>query len=156
MSGGSDDYIGVIRGGRLRGGGVGKNARMTTEPGPKPPSPLEYASDGTTLVEVTNAFEAQGFSGQMMARPGGMIRCVSCNREHLASETLLHALRRTEGASDPDDMAAVVALECPHCHSKGTAVLAFGPTATPDDDEVLGLLEDRRQDSNGDGVTTTS
>lgn len=129
---------------------------MATEPGPTPASPLEYASDGTTLVEVTKGFEDQGFAGQMMARPGGMIRCVACNQEHRADQTVLHALRRTEGASDPDDMAAVVALECPHCHTKATAVLAFGPAATPEDDEVLRLLEDRRQSSPGDGVTTTS
>ena len=42
-------------------------------------------------------------------------------------------LRRLEGASDPDDMLAVVAVECANCGLRGSLVLNYGPTATEDD-----------------------
>ncbi len=62
----------------------------------------------------------------------------------------MHALRRTEGASDPADMLAVVALCCPACDTRGTAVLNYGPEATVDDAEVLVGLEDERRGSGTD------
>ena len=133
----------------MQGGTDGNDSPMPNETGPTPASPLEYASDGTTLVEVMAAFEQQGFGGQMIARPNGMIRCVACDMEHRADEMVLHALRRTEGASDPADMAAVVAIECPHCHAKGTIALKFGPQATPEEDSVLALLDDQRTVESG-------
>lgn len=49
-------------------------------------------------------------------------------------------MRRTEGASDPSDMVAVVAVKCPHCGTKATAVLGFGPESDEDDAEVLRRL----------------
>ena len=54
-------------------------------------------------------------------------------------------LRRLEGASDPDDMLAVVGLACPHCSAQGTAVLGYGPEAAAVDAEVLERLEDARR-----------
>jgi hypothetical protein len=104
----------------------------------------EYASDGTTLVEIINAFEADGYTGQFIALDGGKVRCARCREEVDASSVELHALRRTEGASDPADMAAVGALVCPSCGCKGTIVLRFGPEASVEEADVLRLLEDRR------------
>ena len=54
------------------------------------------------------------------------------------------SLRRLEGASDPDDMFAVVAITCPACSSKGTLILGFGPTAPAEDGDVLAALNDAR------------
>ena len=47
-----------------------------------------------------------------------------------------------EGASDPDDMLALVAMTCPQCGARGTLVLAFGPMAPEADVDVLVRLED--------------
>jgi hypothetical protein len=102
----------------------------------------EYASDGTTLVEVIRRLEAEGFTAQMAAEPGGLIRCFSCRQDSPADEVHLHLLRRTEGASDPADMVAVAALGCPRCGAKGTVALKFGPEASPEEDEALSLLDD--------------
>lgn len=109
----------------------------------------EYASDGTTLVEVIRRFEADGYTGQFAAvgsaeGAGGRVRCFSCHTTHRADEMQLDALRRTEGASDPDDMVAVAALTCSHCGAKGTVALKYGPEATVEESEVLRLLDDRR------------
>jgi hypothetical protein len=105
-----------------------------------PPSVPAY---GATLTEIIATLEAAGFKGQMAARAGGMLKCLTCREESLANEFTLGAMRRTEGASDPDDMLAVVGLTCPRCGTQGTAVLGYGPEADPDDAEVvvrLGVL----------------
>jgi hypothetical protein len=92
---------------------------------------------GATLTEILATLDAAGFSAQMAARPGGMILCLTCRQESPAAEFVLEAMRRTEGASDPDDMLAVVAVTCPRCDTRGTAVLGYGPEADPDDAEVV-------------------
>jgi hypothetical protein len=92
---------------------------------------------GATLGEIMGTMDAAGFSAQMAARPGGLILCFTCRQESPAAEFELEAQRRTEGASDPADMLAIVGLVCPRCAARGTAVLGYGPEADPDDAEVL-------------------
>ena len=104
-------------------------------------STSEYAADGTTLVEVIRRFEAQGFTAQMAAEPGCVIRCFACRADSPAGSVHLHALRRTEGASDPADMVAVAAVRCPSCGADGTVALKYGPGASVEEAEVLNLLD---------------
>ncbi len=101
------------------------------------PSTPKY---GATLTEIIATLEAAGFTGQMAARDAGMIACLTCRQESPAAGFKLGAMRRTEGASDPDDMLAVVGLTCPNCGAQGTAVLGYGPESDPDDAEVLAHL----------------
>jgi hypothetical protein len=101
------------------------------------PSAPKY---GATLTEIIATLEAAGFTGQMAARDMGMIACLTCRQESPAADFKLGAMRRTEGASDPADMLAVVGLTCPSCGTRGTAVLGYGPEAGPDDAEVLAHL----------------
>jgi hypothetical protein len=103
----------------------------------------EFGDD--TITEVLRDFEEQGFTGQFAPRDGAQVECLTCHRLSPADETVLRHLRRLEGASDPADMLAVVALACPHCGCRGTAVLNYGPEASPADDEVLASLEDARR-----------
>ena len=112
-------------------------------------SDTSYASDYTTLAEVVSSFEADGYAGQMAAREGGLVMCFACREESPAADVDLFALRRTEGASDPADMAAVAAVECPNCSTRGTLVLHYGAEATIEEDEVLTALEDRRGPTDG-------
>ena len=98
--------------------------------------------DNITLQEVLASFELEGYRGQMAARAGGQVLCVSCHMESDAAEMQVDDLRRLEGVSDPADMMAVAALVCPLCNTQGTLVLSYGPEATPDDAEVLALLSD--------------
>jgi hypothetical protein len=114
---------------------------------PEPGDPEAGAADGvpsdnTTLVEVLAAFEADGFSGQFSATEDGKLRCYSCHRDLRPSRAEIVATRRLEGASDPDDMLMVLALNCPHCASAGTAVIAYGPESTPGESELLLGLEE--------------
>lgn len=104
----------------------------------------DYSADGSTLTEIITSFTAAGFEAQMAAREGASVMCFACRQTSPAEDFTLSQLVRTEGASDPDDMAAVAALTCPHCGARGTAVLRFGPEASPDDNEALRAFEDLR------------
>ena len=59
----------------------------------------------------------------------------------------MHSLRRLEGASDPAEMMAVVAITCPRCEARGVLVLGYGPAAAVEDSDVLRALDDQRGDS---------
>ena len=87
-------------------------------------------------------YTRQGWSSQFAARAEGSVECESCHHVVPAHDLQVLDLRRLEGASDPDDMLSVVAVECPNCHLKGSLVLNYGPTATPEDSAVLLGLED--------------
>ena len=100
-------------------------------------SPSSTPKYGATLTESIATLEADGFTGQMASRPDGAIQCLTCRQASPANDYTLGAMRRTEGASDPDDMLAIVGLTCPNCGTRGTAVLGYGPEADPEDAEVL-------------------
>jgi hypothetical protein len=94
----------------------------------------------SSLAELLAGFELDGYRGQMAARPDGFVLCTACHQETPAEEMQVHGLERMEGASDPDDMLAVVAVVCPVCGTQGTLVLGYGPEAAADDAEVLARL----------------
>jgi hypothetical protein len=102
------------------------------------------ARGAETLLEVLGRFTAQGWSSQFAARAGGIVECESCRHAIPAVDVPVLELRRLEGASDPDDMLAVVAVECPNCGLRGSLVLNYGPTATEEDAAVLLGLGDAR------------
>jgi hypothetical protein len=80
----------------------------------------------------------------MFVTPEAMVRCGACHHDDHPSDLVLHRLRRIEGASDPGDMAAVLALTCNVCGAKGTLVVRYGPEAEPQDDAVLLAIDDQR------------
>jgi len=106
---------------------------MTTAP--EPPS------DRTTLVAVIDGYEADGYTSEFGAAEDGLVRCFSCREDTPAGQVTVVSLRRIEGASDPDDMAAVVAVVCPKCDARGTLVLKYGPDASVEETEVLAALD---------------
>src|SRR3954454_1363379 len=96
--------------------------------------------EAETLRDAIEEFERDGYLGQFAAREGGVVRCFSCRHDFAPVATTVDTIRRLEGASDPDDMLAVVPLTCPHCATRGTLVLAYGPEAALEDSEVLAAL----------------
>ncbi len=101
-----------------------------------------YSPDGATLLEVIDALEAEGYTGQFMARPDSIVECATCHTQTPANKMVGdHRLYRLEGASDPDDMVAVAALRCPSCESRGTLVLKYGPESSSVDVDVLRCLD---------------
>jgi hypothetical protein len=119
---------------------------MTNEP----PTDLS-GSEGTTVSAVVAGYARDGFTGSFVAVTEGQLRCLTCDESSPAATVAMSALRRMEGESDPDDMVAVVALVCPRCSARGTAVLGFGPAATAEDSDVLRDLRDERDQTTGNG-----
>jgi hypothetical protein len=103
-------------------------------------------SDNTTLTDVLDGYSEAGFTSSFAAQEGGFVRCDHCGSELDSSTIHMRSLRRLEGASDPDDMMAVVALECGVCGSAGTMVLGYGPAASDIDSDVLRNLQDHREE----------
>jgi hypothetical protein len=97
-----------------------------------------------TLISVLDQLKADGFDKDMFVTPDALILCSACRHIAAPAEFELHAIRRIEGASDPSDEAAVLALTCRICGSRGTAVIRYGPEAEPQDVAVLRAVEDLR------------
>ena len=106
-------------------------------------------SDNTTLADVLRSYGDAGFNGQFGITEDGLLRCFTCGVMSRPGDTSLQSLRRMEGASDPSDMLAVLALSCPNCSVHGTVVVHYGPEAEPGESAVLLALNDHRAD---DGV----
>jgi len=114
---------------------------MDDEPtSPEPGVP----SDNTTMLTVLAALAADGYAEDMFVTPEAMVRCGACHHDAAPADLVLNKLCRIEGASDPADMAAVLAVTCKACGAKGTAVVRFGPEAEPQDDAVLLAIDDQR------------
>lgn len=99
------------------------------------------ARGASTILEVLQAFDRAGFSGQFAARDGGEVECFTCRQVTAAADVDTQQLRRLEGASDPDDMLVLAALVCPQCGTRGSLVLNYGPSASAEDASVLSQLE---------------
>jgi hypothetical protein len=107
----------------------------------------EAAASESTQQGVIERYEAQGYTGHFGARPGGQVKCFKCESTTDAENIHMHGLHRLEGASDPGDMMAIAAVECPGCGVKGTLTLSYGPAASGEDKAVLAALRDRRDDA---------
>jgi len=103
-------------------------------------------SDHTTLTDVLDGYAEAGFTSSFAAHEGGVVRCDSCGSELDPSQIEIRSLRRLEGASDPDDMMAVVALQCGVCDATGAMVLGYGPAGSDVDSDVMRMLQDGREE----------
>jgi hypothetical protein len=110
------------------------------------------ARGSETLLDVLNRFRLEGFTGSFTplgadaVSEGARVRCASCRQGFEAEEASVTELRRLEGASDPDEMLAAIALACPRCSARGSLVVNFGPTATTEEAAVLVALRDPQRD----------
>jgi hypothetical protein len=107
------------------------------------PSPTPSPSDNTTLSAVLESYAAAGFDGDFVLGEVD-VSCRSCGAAAAPAAFELHSLRRLEGASDPADMAAVLALACPSCGRRGTLVARFGPESSAAEVDLLQQLRDHR------------
>jgi len=99
----------------------------------------QAAAGGATLLETLSKLEAKGYEAQIIAEDGHL-KCLACDTAFDPADVEAEELLRVEGASDPADMAAIAGITCPHCATKGTVVLKYGPEAGPDDQDVLAAL----------------
>jgi|SRR5690242_19897792 len=99
--------------------------------------------DHSTLTDVLAGYAAAGFDGSFTV-DDECVRCLTCHVATQPPEVEIQSLRRLEGASDPADMAAVLAVACPACGQRATIVLRYGPEASPAEAELLQRARDER------------
>jgi hypothetical protein len=92
-----------------------------------------------TLAAILAELEGEGYTGQLRVVEADVV-CGTCSSVLAPEDVMVHRFRRLEGASDPDDMLAVVGAACPGCGTDGTLVLGYGPAADPDQAAVLARL----------------
>lgn len=105
-----------------------------------------HATTGaTTLGGVLAEFVADGYGAEFgVDDETGDVQCYTCNHTMRADNLAIERSRRLEGASDPADMAMVLALACLGCGTKGTLVVRFGPEASAGEAKLLRALRDDR------------
>jgi hypothetical protein len=103
-------------------------------------------SDYTTIVDVLNELAAEGYTETFWVIDEGYLRCGACRHTGETGEMHLVDLRRFEGASDPDDEAAILVLVCPECGARGTSVVKYPPGASDAELAVLAAVEDHRRE----------
>jgi hypothetical protein len=101
----------------------------------------DHAAD-VTLIEVLADLRSEGFSGECRISDDGAICCCTCGACQPASQVRPDGFRRLEGASDPGDMALVLALTCPACAERAAMVLRYGPEVEAAEAAVLVALKD--------------
>lgn len=101
-----------------------------------------------TMQHALARLEGEGYVDEFRAQDGGLRHLEDGpGHEHDVmppEQLLVREVVRFEGASDPDEQAAVFALECPTCHIKGTYVVTYGPGMSAEDAEVVPRLPDGR------------
>jgi hypothetical protein len=103
----------------------------------------EAPADDEPLAAVLGDLERDGFDRTFVLGPT-VVTCMTCDSVLEPSGIRVHALRRLEGASDPDDMTAVLAVSCSVCAAKGAIVVPYGPTADDAASALLVGFDDRR------------
>src|SRR3546814_7934380 len=88
-------------------------------------------SDGSSDV-CSSDLEADYVVGE-----GGVVRCTACRHEMQPGEVDVDVFRRLEGASEPDEMSAILAITCRECGTKGIVMVGYGPNASPDEGDLL-------------------
>jgi hypothetical protein len=110
---------------------------------------IQDPAHDVTVADATGDFATQGYSAQFAPVEGAKVRCFACRNDSEASAFAIDAMERTEGASDPADMVANVAAQCPSCGARGVLTLKYGPESSFEEQEVLLVLEDHRSTSTG-------
>jgi hypothetical protein len=95
------------------------------------------------LSAVVDDLTARGWVEEFAARDGLLV-CGPCGHSVAPGDVRIDEVLRFEGESDPDDEAAVFALTCPACGVRGLYVVAYGPSMSGDDADVVAHLSRRR------------
>lgn len=107
---------------------------------PAPSSADAKTSNGpadTSLLRMLRDLESEGYDTQFRVVDGGDVICSNCSTRSAADTVQVDGTRRLEGASDPDDMLAVVLIGCPQCRSAGVVVANYGPESSVEQAEFL-------------------
>ena len=96
-----------------------------------------------TLSEAVNDLQARGYSDELSLSE----KCVICNGRNTSlhpADFHIDEFHRFEGESNPSDESIVYAISSAKHSVKGILVNAFGPGATPLNQEMVAKLSTHR------------
>ena len=102
------------------------------------------ARGAQSLLEVMAGLAAEGYAAEFRITRDDPARleCLQGGHTFAPGEARLARIHRLEGASDPDEMLLVAALQCPVCNARGVATIVYGATADEGSASVLEQLPD--------------
>ena len=103
-------------------------------------TPAGVPSDNATISGAVSSLDEEGFDGQFVPEESASLACSQCGASIAAERLDVRYRRRFEGASDPDDMAMMIAAVCPACGAGGTFVLGYGINASDLDADITSRL----------------
>lgn len=95
--------------------------------------------EASTVSEAIEQLRRDGYLADAYF-DDGRVACGTCRTHHAPSAFVVRVVYRFEGASDPDDEAIVLGVECPSCATRAVITSAYGPQADP---AIVDLLSDR-------------
>jgi hypothetical protein len=98
-----------------------------------------YPNEPDTMSAAIERFGKRGYTESFHARDG-MLVCSKCPEPHSPEALVVEDFRRYEGVTNPDDESAVFALKCREHGTRGTYSASYGPSADPQDQDVLQKL----------------
>ena len=104
----------------------------------KPEPPFDHTHEMPALARL----ESAGYTADFRAE-GNVLRVVGTMRRYAAEDAFIHDYYRFEGASDPDDMSVIYAVETGD-GTLGTLIDAYGTYADPDIAALVARMTFRR------------
>jgi hypothetical protein len=106
---------------------IGPLRTAANNPATKPELPLDHTHE----LPAISLLERSGYTADFVAEAGDTLRVSGTNRRYAAAGTHIRDFYRFEGASDPDDMSVIYAVETDD-GTRGMLIDAFGTYASPD------------------------
>ena len=92
-----------------------------------------------TMADAIERLRAAGYRVDLVAAPGGRLRCTECNEITAAANSTVEDTVRFEGDSNPDDEVILIAILA-RCGHRGLYSAAYGTDAPAEDAQVLQAL----------------
>lgn len=92
-----------------------------------------------TLSQAIERFQEAGYRQDFRAEADGL-RAVGTDCIHQPEELVIEEVERFEGETDPQDESMLFALRCETHGTRGTYVVAFGPSIEAADAEMVRRL----------------
>jgi hypothetical protein len=114
---------------------IGPLRTAAANPAVKPELPIDHTHEMPAIARLERA----GYTAEFRADGDGL-RVVGTKQRYAADETLIRDYYRFEGASDPDDMSVIYAVET-RDGTRGTLIDAYGSYADPAVGDVVARMD---------------
>ena len=101
-------------------------------------------TDLETMSAAVTRLRDSGHEADYSAREEGL-RCSVCGEITDPTDVAIDEIVRFEGVTDPGDESALYALSSTVCGHDGTLAVAFGPSMSPEEVDVVRSLRNKER-----------